>query len=64
MKTYKDVIGDLSKKIIILTLTPIIKCIIVVFSLIPQSKIITVHQIVTNVVKIHIYFLTLETIEF
>ena len=37
------------------------KFINVIFSIILISKIITVHQLVTNVVKIIIYSLTLET---
>ena len=65
MKTSKDIKGDFSKRkkklIKILTLTPCNKFINVIFSLILISKIITVHQLVTNVVKITIYSLILET---
>ena len=57
MKTWKDV-----KKIKILILTPCNKIInVIFFSLILISKIITVPQLVTNIVKIIIYSLTLET---
>ena len=57
MKTWKDV-----KKIKILILTPCNEIInVIFFSLILISKIITVPQLVTNIVKIIIYSLTLET---
>ena len=68
MKMSKDIKEDLSlkkKKMIIiriLILTPCNKNLLMLFfSLILISKIITVHLLVINVVKIIIYSLTLET---